>query len=225
MKCSIVCANGNPCTRQAMIGSTVCGFHSAKTRSAMSVAAKRRPPQSDATRDKHRKNTLRLWQKDSYQKNCSEGFKRAWQNPRTVENHRSATMALLKDPAWHENVARKTKEALNRPDTREKHLTALKKAEAKHGNVFLRVGKGRPPQPIMLEFAAILCPVGYLMDTINISKGDWKGASYYTLDFGHPEALVDIEIDGSSHKGKKDHDSQRDIFLRNLGWKVIRVKV
>jgi hypothetical protein len=191
----------------------------------MSEAAKNRPPQSDVARENRRNGANRIWENEEYREHHAAGMKRAFEDPDIRNRHLNGCREAAKDPKWHQRVSEGTKKALNEPVTREKHLAALRKINDEGRNVFLRVGKGRPPQPIMLEFAAVLCPSGYVMDKINIRKGPGKSDSYYTLDFAHIEAKVDIEIDGSSHKRKEDHDARRDAFLRNLGWKVIRIKI
>jgi len=111
-----------------------------------------------------------------------------------------------------------------KPGVRERHLEALQGvfSRTENGNNF-NGGKGQEISQTTLDFAAVLCPVGYLMDEITIPYGP-KGR-HYTLDFGHPKAKVDIELDGSSHRGREEKDRKRDEFLRNLGWKVIRIKV
>ena len=45
----------------------------------------------------------------------------------------------------------------------------------------------------------------------------------YIVDFYCPEKNVAIELDGSSHRNKGEHDRKRDIFLSNLGLTVIRI--
>lgn len=104
------------------------------------------------------------------------------------------------------------------PEIRERHLTALKNVfqQTPNGNNF---PVGTPAS--QLDFAAVLCPAGYLMDTVRLAQG----RSVYVLDFAHPEAKVNIEIDGSSHRGHEVRDARRDVFLRSLGWKVIRIRV
>jgi very-short-patch-repair endonuclease len=39
------------------------------------------------------------------------------------------------------------------------------------------------------------------------------------------ESKINIEIDGSSHRGREEKDAERDAFLRSRGWKVIRIKL
>lgn len=87
--------------------------------------------------------------------------------------------------------------------------------------------KRKWPSDIMLMFAAVLCPAGFLMDKIKIPFTHRKGVGHYTLDFAHPEAKVDIEIDETYHRRGVIplRDSLRDNRIRGLGWKIIRIKV
>jgi hypothetical protein len=140
-------------------------------------------------------------------------------DPKYLEEHHKR----VKDPEWRKKVSEATKKRMHDSDVRDKHLNAL-------DDVFLKAKNGHNfpsgPSDIVLEFAKVLCPAGYLMDEIRISRRNKTGyLSTYTLDFGHPEAKVDIEIDGSSHKYSEEHDDTRDNFLRSEGWKVIRIKV
>jgi very-short-patch-repair endonuclease len=87
--------------------------------------------------------------------------------------------------------------------------------------------KPKRKSDVMLMFANVLCPVGYLMDTIKIPFNYPNKIGHYTLDFAHPEAKIDIEIDETYHqRGTMPlRDKQRDNHVRGLGWKVIRIKV
>lgn len=46
----------------------------------------------------------------------------------------------------------------------------------------------------------------------------------FNLDFAHVEGRVNIELDGPCHKSLPAADEERDAILRNLGWRVIRIK-
>ncbi len=76
-------------------------------------------------------------------------------------------------------------------------------------------------------FARILEPAGYVMDKVKIPFRHRRGIGHYTLDFAHPEAKVDIEIDESYHRRGKIplRDKRRDTCVREAGWKVIRIPV
>jgi len=89
------------------------------------------------------------------------------------------------------------------------------------GRAITPYGRGGQPSPTMLLYAEILCPLGYEMDVVHIPA---PTSGTYMLDFAHREAKVNIEIDGNSHIGREVHDARRDAYLKNLGWKVIRIK-
>src|SRR5574343_589145 len=47
----------------------------------------------------------------------------------------------------------------------------------------------------------------------------------YKVDIGNQDLKIAIEIDGSSHNGKRKLlDSKKDNFLKSLGWRVFRLK-
>lgn len=46
---------------------------------------------------------------------------------------------------------------------------------------------------------------------------------WYILDFANPNHLLYVEIDGTSHRFKKESDAKRDRILANLGWTGLRV--
>lgn len=49
-----------------------------------------------------------------------------------------------------------------------------------------------------------------------------KPINRFILDFYCARLNLAIEIDGSSHKDKKGYDTERDIFLKQIGIKTIR---
>lgn len=46
----------------------------------------------------------------------------------------------------------------------------------------------------------------------------------YFLDFFFPSMMLAIEIDGSSHLSRKEHDRLRDADFRSIGIRTIRIK-
>lgn len=46
----------------------------------------------------------------------------------------------------------------------------------------------------------------------------------YFLDFFFPRRMLAVEIDGSVHKLKKEHDRRRDADFRSIGIRTIRIK-
>ena len=80
------------------------------------------------------------------------------------------------------------------------------------------------------EFASILCPAGFVREhhflygehVIRTAFGLRRRS--FNLDFAHVEGKVNIELDGPRHKSTPEKDAARDAILRNLGWRVIRIK-
>lgn len=136
--------------------------------------------------------------------------------------YREQLRQMAKDPAWRQKVSEATKERMHDPEIRERHLAALREAMSCEvdGHTF-NGGKGKPPNELEVWYADLLQPLGYSWH--HIIKVDGSGL-HYTLDFAQVENRINIEIDGSSHKGRQEKDNRRDLFLRNLGWKVIRVR-
>ena len=50
-----------------------------------------------------------------------------------------------------------------------------------------------------------------------------RGRSYF-LDFFFPLRMIAVEIDGSSHYGRKEYDRRRDADFRSIGIRTIRIK-
>lgn len=50
--------------------------------------------------------------------------------------------------------------------------------------------------------------------------------THYKLDFALPEKMLNIELDGPSHRARARQaaDDRRDTMLTNLGWTVLRIK-
>jgi len=46
----------------------------------------------------------------------------------------------------------------------------------------------------------------------------------YIADFCCPKRRLVIEVDGSSHKDRKDRDAIRDVVMKSRGYKVIRFR-
>lgn len=58
-----------------------------------------------------------------------------------------------------------------------------------------------------------------------VSKMQYK-VGRYQVDFLLPELGVALEIDGDRHKYKKDHDRERDRYIKNqlgCGWDIVRI--
>jgi hypothetical protein len=75
------------------------------------------------------------------------------------------------------------------------------------------------------DFAAVLCPAGFTREYhFTHTPGIQGGGGRFVLDFAHVEGRVNIELDGPMHLASHDEDTRRDAKLRELGWRVIRIK-
>ena len=66
-----------------------------------------------------------------------------------------------------------------------------------------------------------------VLDTNNILYKEQYQIGPYQLDFAFPDIKIDLEIDGDQHHLDKrvvESDKRRNLYLEELGWKIIRVK-
>ncbi len=111
------------------------------------------------------------------------------------------------------------------PELRE-HLSATTKALYRAGvlkSPLAEMGNGQAPPPYEDLAWAFLEPLGFQRQ--HCVPSDHHGPPY-KLDFGHPELKVAVEIDGKQHNETRirERDRVRDEHLRNLGWRVIRIR-
>jgi hypothetical protein len=45
----------------------------------------------------------------------------------------------------------------------------------------------------------------------------------YKMDLANPAMKIAIEVDGASHRSRKDQDQKKDAKLASLGWTVLRL--
>lgn len=57
-----------------------------------------------------------------------------------------------------------------------------------------------------------------------VTIGDGQRPYHYKIDVAIPHRRIGIEIDGTSHKNRQEADMRKNIRLRSLGWKVIRIQ-
>lgn len=81
-------------------------------------------------------------------------------------------------------------------------------------------------------YAAILCPLGFIFDKHHVWFGHkidklGRRCGHCRMDFAHIEGKINIELDGPSHRStaQSRKDFERDVMLRGLGWKIIRIKL
>jgi len=66
-----------------------------------------------------------------------------------------------------------------------------------------------------------------VLDSNNLMYEEQYQIGPYQLDFAFVENMIDLEIDGDQHfldRRIVESDKRRNLYLENLGWKVIRVK-
>ncbi len=91
-----------------------------------------------------------------------------------------------------------------------------------------------PYNPKLKERARELRKSGNLSEVLfwqQIRNGQFRGLDFdrqkiighYIVDFFCSNAMVVIEIDGSSHDDKQEYDRERDLFLEGLGLTVIHI--
>jgi len=81
-------------------------------------------------------------------------------------------------------------------------------------------GKGQAPHPREVVAAEMLADLGFIPE---FSIPTFMGyGHHYTADLAHPLLKIDVEIDGGSHKSRREKDAERDATLRALGWEVLR---
>lgn len=124
------------------------------------------------------------------------------------------------EPVWRKKMSEQTTAGWKDPDIR----AAMIEGQQAHFDTTDN-GSNFPigtPQS-QLNYARVLAPVGFIMNHIILTGR--SGGHKYTLDLAHLILKINIEIDGSSHRFKQDHDARRDIFLRSIGWIVMRIPV
>lgn len=85
-------------------------------------------------------------------------------------------------------------------------------------------GTGMSPTEALI---APMMPEGFIWNYIVRSEGFGLGyPSHYKLDFGNPQTMVCLEVDGASHTSRlgQERDARKNERLAFLGWKVCRIK-
>ena len=81
----------------------------------------------------------------------------------------------------------------------------------------------RGPSEAEKALAAVLVPLGWTAE-YRIKDHSHKRGQPAICDLALVESKLDVEVDGSSHRNKSKHDTERDAVLRFLGWRVLRLK-
>jgi Protein of unknown function (DUF559) len=65
---------------------------------------------------------------------------------------------------------------------------------------------------------------GWVSQFVVLTVGRKNGLpNHYKIGVADPEAMIAVEVDGSSHAHRKEQDERKDAFLQSLGWKVVRL--
>lgn len=163
-------------------------------------------------------------------KALSDARKKDWRD-RTV---RQKFLAAMKNPETKKKKVIGIKKAWRNPSVRGAWLKGLRSIEARkawsdsmkkhmarHG-VNFKGGNGRRPVPFVISLGKMLKPLGYIRE---YAIGGLGRTGNYKVDFALVQNKIAIECDGRSHRtvARKLLDKKKDIALRAIGWKVIRV--
>lgn len=110
-------------------------------------------------------------------------------------------MAYLRNPAVRQKISKTLQAIGHRPS--------------------VRGGKGHGltnPQ------AMLLTRLGELFSAELVVLTGWKRPlpTWYQIDIANEDAMIAIEVDGSSHRSRVAQDQRRDAFLAESGWTVLR---
>ena len=152
------------------------------------------------------------------QRYCSRSCSRKafWVNKTPAERQviaaKSAVKLLGKTP-WNKGAPCAT-------ETKAK-LSAAHKASGHKPRVLGGNGRIAPCERMMGEILSTQWVYQYAIPTKKP-----RGTGYptsYKLDFALPDKRWGLEIDGNSHRSRKDLDAKKDSLLESLGWSVLRV--
>jgi superfamily I DNA/RNA helicase len=87
-------------------------------------------------------------------------------------------------------------------------------------------GNGRPmsaPQQFLLEKLGEGWTEEYAISTKRMGGRAEGYPTCYKVDIAHPDLQIAVEVDGESHRGRRNQDEKKDKCLQQLGWHIIRV--
>jgi len=164
---------------------------------------------------------------EEYKKSMRENLAKG-HLPEAREKANSKMRELGKDEEWRNKVSQSTIRAMHDPEIRERHLRGLHKAIELHGINF-KGGNGQPVTEIVKQYNEALSPLGYIREYPIPTKDhgtNEKPPTSYKVDFGNPDTMIAIELDGQSHFPllRQAQDKKKTKVLEALGWTVIRIK-
>ena len=124
----------------------------------------------------------------------------------------------------HSIIDMRLKNPMYNSDIREKMSQKLKKMG--HGPK-VRGGNGRgltTAQGALLNWLGDSWKAEYVVCT---KMGRYNGyPTHYKIDIANPDKMIAIEVDGFSHsaRARQLQDAKKDRFLRDSGWRVLRLK-
>lgn len=185
----------------------------------------KRRPKTQAEKDHQRDMITKRWQDPVYRQRVSDGLNDYWLDPEHHEERREIANQIIANTDWRKNVSEGTKKALAIPEVKARHSAGVKQAFLSHNN-FMGGEVGD-------SFALVLCPAGFTREhrvyygepTVQIFGDGRRRKKNLSLDFAHIKGRVNIELDGPGHIVFPDGgDDVRDAMLRDLGWRVIRIR-
>ena len=146
-----------------------------------------------------------------------------------LENAAKARESLKNNPeaqaklkAWQHSPSN----PLYDPDVKHRPVTAKQRAAMSHpggSRVVLTV-----PQKMIFDRLGGGWETEVLVKTYSLAGRAGKGRPrarppyWYRLDISNPQLMLALEVDGGSHRGRKESDAKRDAILTALGWTVLR---
>ena len=142
---------------------------------------------------------------------------------RTLTSHEHSKRMSKTNMQRAETISERMREAnpMHDPKTRERQRTTLR---ARGWAPPTRGGNG---QPLPVPQRLLACALGWETEVVvPTGRGARKRGlpNNYKIDIANADLMVAIEVDGQSHKAinRQEQDKRKDMFLRGLGWTVLR---
>lgn len=185
----------------------------------------KRRPKTQEEKDHQRAMILKRWQDPEYQQRVSDGLRNNWKKPDKRSAQRKRMSDLAQNPTWRKKVSEGTSKAFANPEIRIRHQAAIDKSIAENGANYWGGNTGK-------AFASVLCPVGFIREhrvyygepVVQVFGRNRFRQKNFSLDFAHIEGKINIELDGPGHKVHPEGDNVRDAILKELGWRIIRIR-
>lgn len=155
-------------------------------------------------------------QSEESKRQCSEAMSRVPRSKEWYQNISQAKRGIPQSPEHRAALSEAQTRRFSDPAQREHLSQMLRGCAAPPGAGYFNWAGGKQG----VEYARLLCPLGYVRE----HHVQWEATlgAQHILDFALLEEKINIEIDGPWHDDT--NDEVRDQRLRQLGWKVIRIK-